>query len=82
MQALSIVDNLLVFRAAEFAFALNANSIIKVVPSFETRKLHQGASTVLGLAVYTGEVIPVLDAARMFTPQGLREPRIPPDLLL
>ncbi len=61
-------ETLVAFQSAGAAFALDARIVLKVVPAYAVAPLPGAPSTVLGLAVFAGQPLPVLDAAALFRP--------------
>lgn len=61
-------ETLAVFQSAGVAFALDARIVLKVVPAYAVAPLPGAPGTVLGLAVFAGQPLPVLDAGALFRP--------------
>ncbi len=66
MQALPLTGEFATFRSGGFVFALNVVSILKVVPCYGYSILPEAPATILGLTVYGGVIVPILDSAALF----------------
>jgi chemotaxis-related protein WspB len=56
---------LLVFRAAETLYAIDAAKVVEVTPRVELRVVPQTPAFVLGLLGYRGRVVPVIDFSQL-----------------
>ncbi len=76
MQALPLLGEFVIFRSGGHIFALNVGNVLKVVPAYRHSILPEAPATILGIVVYDGQIVPLLDSTAL-----LRSgPRVVPGL--
>src|SRR5436189_2213983 len=66
---------ILTFRVGSEAFALDTQQVVEVTPWVHLRPIPHAPAYVVGLCQFRGDVVPVIDLARLLGPV-LSEPRL------